>query len=428
MTNPAGSRVRWLTKGLLMLGRGLGVLLLATALLIVIREQTPWVIAEAGQGQQVWRGLLTATTLAAVLAGLWLWLFRPRPVVRMIGTLLVAMICGWSWLAWDDPQLDYPLENYLSASNYPEAQVTNDLVLRYRSGEDSRLPVDLPELHEPFTTNNKTPTIEQWTAFVSGHRAEIQQGWEQLAEHRAWVAELAAAHRLADLITLLSDPIPSFKDLRAPTRFMMWQARALALENRGDEALAEVTTLLEAGQKLAPESRTLVRRMIAVVLQKTAIKSADFVLSVSETSVESRLRLLTVLQSRENPVEGARKLVWSDYLVSTGALLNIGRQLDEDSLQGDSPYGHRIFFNPKATANLFGHYFDTLSDHAAARDFSAINTQQAITFDEPRSWRIKNLAGYLFLDMATPAFSKVIESYWETEDLAVALEARLQTP
>src|SRR5690606_8996580 len=212
--------------------------------------------------------------------------------------------------------------------------------------------------------------------------------------------------------TSIGDPIPSFRDLRAPARYMTWQARALALEGRGDEALAEVATLLAVSQKLTPESRTLVRGMIAVVMQKMALQTADFVLTTTETSTESRTHLLAVVTARQNPADAARLLVWSDYPISANGLLSMGAQMDANSLEGQWPYAHRVFFNPRATANLLGDYFNTLSHHASARNFDAMKMQENVAYDRARAWRLKNLSGHLFLAMAAPAFSKITESHW----------------
>src|SRR5690606_35297371 len=311
MPDSPAPRKRWFLKGLAILGQLLGELVLLAALLVIVRGQIPWTLDAAGADERWQRIALTAATIDALLCGLRHGLRRPRQLGRALLCFAIAAIAGWLWLAWDDPKLDFPPEDYLSAADSPEAEASHALVLRYRSGEDSRLPAGLPDLREPHSlAGNKTPTNEQWTAFVTEHRDEIQQGWDQLADHRAWIAEMAAAPRLADLTTSIGDPIPSFRDLRAPARYMTWQARALALEGRGDEALAEVATLLAVSQKLTPESRTLVRGMIAVVMQKMALQTADFVLTTTETSTESRTHLLAVVTARQNPADAARLLVW----------------------------------------------------------------------------------------------------------------------
>ena len=425
MPDSPAPRKRWFLKGLAILGQLLGALVLLAALVVIVREQIPWTLDAAGADERWQRVALTAATIVALLCGLRHGLRRPRQIGRALVCFAITAIAGWLWLAWDDPKLDFPPEDYLTAADSPEAEASHALVLRYRSGEDSRLPADLPDLREPHSlAGNKTPTNEQWTAFVTEHRAEIQQGWDQLADHRAWIAEMAAAPRLADLTTSITGPFPSFESLRTSSRFMTWQARALALEGRGDEALAEIGTLLGASQKLIPHSRTILRRMIAIVLQRLAINTANFVLDSAKTSPEARARLLALVSSRPDASAAAYNLLWCEYPLSADYMLNDNRPPLEAPTEMSRLYR---FANKHSTINAHAKIVRELSQHASRRDIEKMeNISDAVVTEPLTDLRLKNLPGRLLVTMATPAFTKITDHHWQTEDLAAALEARLR--
>lgn len=427
MPDSPAPRKRWFLKGLAILGQLLGALVLLAALVVIVREQIPWTLDAAGADERWQRVALTAATIVALLCGLRHGLRRPRQIGRALVCFAIAAVAGWLWLAWDDPKLDFPPEDYLSADDSPEAEASHALVLRYRSSEDSRLPADLPDLREPHSlAGNKTPTNEQWTAFITEHRAEIQQGWDQLADHRAWIAEMAAAPRLADLTTSITGPFPSFESLRTSSRFMTWQARALALEGRGDEALAEIGTLLGASQKLIPHSRTILRRMIAIVLQRLAINTANFVLNSTKTSPEARERLLAVVSSRPDASTAAYNLLWCEYPLSADYMLNDNRPSLEAPTEMSRLYR---FANKHSTINAHAKIVRELSEHASRRNLEKMqNIVDAFVAEPTTGFRLKNLPGRLLIAMSLPPFTKITESHWQTEDLAVALEARLRAP
>ncbi len=420
MVTPDESRARRLVKVLKILVRITVGLLLVAGLITVFREQLPWTFDEAGAGERAGRVALTTATLVLSATALMLWLRWPRPVWRTALCLLAATVCGWSWLAWDDPVLEYPPENYLTVFDDPAAQASHDLVLRYRTGAGSTLPKDLPVLREPRSSSSDVqPTAEQWTVFVTDNRADIERGWEMLADRRAWMAEMAGAPRLADLTAGIGDPIPSFRDLREASRFMSWHARMLAMDGRGDEALAEIGQILEVGQKLEPESRTLVRGMIAIVLRKMALLTAASVLETTEVSPDSRARFAGILAQRQPAVDGAYHLIWCEYAV--GAKVTM-------AMESHSSPGAGIkagLNNPRSTANLYAKILMDAAGKSSRRELNHISEMAPPWSDAAHGFKLKNLAGRLLLQMVVPAFQKVSAEYWKAEDLSVALSQRL---
>lgn len=405
------------------LALGVGGFLLVLMAALIVREQIPWAFAEAGEGERWARVLLMA--MSAILWCLipWFWLRRVRR--RALGSALLLVFLLIGWLAWDDPVLKYSPDDYLAAPDWPGAEESYALVLRYPTHDEPDLPEPLRMLHEPTAVRNSAPLeTEAWRAFLQEHREDIMAGWTALAAQREWVAEMAREPRLADLATSLGAPFVSFRQLRPTARFMTWHAGLLALDGRGDEALAELTILLEASQKLIPESRMLVRVMIARILNKMALQATDFVLDVGETTSAGRVAFLAVLQERPDPVDTARRMIWCEYPLGAKMLLSLSS--DNDALR-QMAHGRAVLYNPRNTCNQQAEILRTLSEHAARRQVEAMNEISNVWVSPSFYLQVKNATGRILISLTLPAFTKVVSEHWKIEDMAVVLETRLQS-
>src|SRR5581483_8769142 len=152
----------------------------------------------------------------------------------------------------------------------PGDEATSRLTLRFAKG--SRM--EKAYLGPRLTFNGVNPAQPvRWAQFLQAHRAEIESGWTQLAPVRAWWDEMAAAPRLGDLTPPRPDaPIPAFQPMRQYCQYAVAIASLQALDGQGDAAAATLLRLYEVARKLEPNSRTLVRTMIARVTQRLAIE------------------------------------------------------------------------------------------------------------------------------------------------------------
>jgi hypothetical protein len=86
----------------------------------------------------------------------------------------------------------------------------------------------------------------------------------------------------------------------------------------------------------------------------------------------------------------------------------------------------RLVFNPRATTNLYGDHAYELAALAEARDHGGFAvSQEAFSHTAFRQGGMKNLGGRLIINMAVPAYQKIVKSYWDIEDLRLAQLARL---
>ena len=87
-----------------------------------------------------------------------------------------------------------------------------------------------------------------------------------------------------------------------------------------------------------------------------------------------------------------------------------------------------IVVNPVATVNRYGDFLYELAAFAEARELGKLAVR-GYDFAHAFTHHVgpKNIGGGAILNLVTPSFEKLIRSYWEIEDLRVALHARVTT-
>lgn len=83
-----------------------------------------------------------------------------------------------------------------------------------------------------------------------------------------------------------------------------------------------------------------------------------------------------------------------------------------------------IIYNPRRTLNLYCDMILEMQNRAVRRDGGDIDAAAKLLEVPPVHF--KNFAGPVLLTMITPAYNKILENYWKTEDLRTALQERLQ--
>jgi hypothetical protein len=279
-----------------------------------------------------------------------------------------------------------------------------------------------------------------WSKFLRENRAALEANWRALAPLHAWWLELNTFDRIGDLTPARPDAdIMAFAPVRHYSQHAAAIASLRAIDGRGDEAMAIVLPLLEVSRKLEPSSRTLVRFMIARVIQRIALQTATFVLDTTEVSTAHRAQLLAATSGGSGGEPGARRLVSIDYAGTLGGMKDMPlgdalalfqlvgpkiKLLPQRLLNALSP----IAYNPRRTFNVLGDYVDQVQNLAARRDIGQLGAaDQTLTRDVNRP-RFKNVAGSFLGTMIQPTYVKVVESYWKTEDQRAALRHRLAPP
>ena len=74
-----------------------------------------------------------------------------------------------------------------------------------------------------------------------------------------------------------------------------------------------------------------------------------------------------------------------------------------------------FIYNPRRTINLMGELNSELQDLAARRESLKGSRAEAVYAEKTRP-RFKNFVGAVLIDLATPAYTKVVAAYWELHD------------
>ena len=338
-------------------------------------------------------------------------------------------------LAVDDTVVIMPTTLDEIAPTRPGDAASSKVLLRFAHGQPQ------PELKSANQTNPwlvKLDGSQKDVDVLHQHRDEIEASWKDIAVLHDWFAELSAFPRIGDLLETPADPVPPFSLIRTYTRYACAHAEVLALDGKGDEALAILNQLTDVSQKMTATSRTLVRIMIGLVVEKSALDRVAFVLEHATTSPAARAELTATLRAGLTGEAGARRMMLVDYvtfMVPMVLNLRLGDLTGEYGSGGIIPkmlgqplnWIEPLLFNPRATLNLGGNYFGELADRAALRDFAGMSTLPG-KYDLAGSGMVpmKNVGGRQILSCAIPAFSKMAEQYWKEQDAMTALLNKLK--
>lgn len=339
------------------------------------------------------------------------------------------------WLAWDEPAIRQPLPIEEFSPVFAGAEQSYGVLMRYSKN------ADLPEVKNfaaqkwsaVFTAANPRDAAK-WKEFVVKNREAIERDWATLEPQRRWLAELNAFERIGDLTPPRFDAdIVRFDVWRTLSQRGCAIATLQAIDGHGDEALATLRPLVEAARKMQTSSRTLVRFMIAVVVQKMAVDTAAIVLDVAPVGAEARAQFAAALAGR-NPAAGARRILLMEY-ATFSPMIGAMRLGDHYAmthggggvLRRPLNFLSALLINPNATTNLYGGVVFELAALAEARELGKVAVRSKGFSAEPlERGGMKNLGGRLMLVMAVPAYDKVLESYWKLDDACTAVVKRLE--
>jgi len=275
-----------------------------------------------------------------------------------------------------------------------------------------------------------------WLKFVADHRAEIEAEWQgKLMPVRAWWTELNTFERIGDLTPPgLGSEILAFVPVRELSQRACAVAALRALDGHGDEAMEIVLPLLEVSRKLQPSARTLVRFMIALIVERMAMQTATLVLERTPVSPTLRARLAAALAGPGGGETGARRMIAMEYVltandVTSRSLSGPGGPLAEVPLfQQVMAIVEPFTYNPRATLNLYADLTTDLEEIVGRRQLDKLAARDERFHSEEGRPRFKNMAGALFLRQAIPAHQKISTTFWKVQDERAALLARVRTP
>ncbi len=368
-------------------------------------------------------GLILLVTTSVLLAA---WKLKLRSWWWIAGGYL-AVAPVLAYLATDDPVFRRPVTVEELAPPFPGAEKSFEVLMRYGKshplGRDFKEP---PSIVAGKSARDGAP----WRELILANRATFEQRWEELAPVRTWWTELNTFDRIGDLTPAsTSAEVLAFHPFRAMSQNGCAIAGLRAIDGRGDEAIDTLIPLIQVSRKLQPAGRTLVRLMIAIVIERMALETAGFVLDTTTVSPAARARLAAVLQGG-NVEAGARRLLIVDYVMTMGAFAErpLGDVLEHEErswlrhpLNLLSPF----VYNPRASFNLYGEFITDLADLLARREMAKFGPREIAFYQREARPRFKNFMGSLLVRGIVPAYSKVSDAFWKTQDERAKLLARV---
>jgi hypothetical protein len=339
-----------------------------------------------------------------------------------------------AYLAVDDPTIRRPVTIEEIAPAFPGAEKSFEVLMRYGSRhplaknfrEPSRRWRNPPAVNESLDADKPEP-YRRW---LLNHRADITADWEELAPVRAWCSELNSFDRIGDLTPARPDAeLPSFQVQRAVSQYACYIASLQALDGNGDAAVDTLLPILQVSRKLQPSARTLLRQMIATVIERLAMSTASFILDHATLSPSARARLFEALAVPGGGAAGARRLIAVEAAQYTAI---VSQQSLPDIVAIKYPWLSRMLrvlsplvYNPRASFNLYNSVSAEMQDLAGNRQLDQFEALQKRSAEDDFRPRFKNLSGRFLLKRSTPVFSKIVSSYWKTQDMRAALLERL---
>ena len=377
-------------------------------------------------------GVLTLAFVVLVPAALLFVAWRLRLLTwRGIvgGYVLAAPVLVY--LAWDDPVVRRSVTLEEIAPAFPGAEKSFEVIMRY--GKLHPLAAEFAQWRPKLVWTSKGPAeADAWREFLKKNRAALDADWESLAPQRAWWRELNQFDRIGDLTPARYDAeIISFQAFRTMSQRACAQASLQALDGKGDDAIETLLPILEVGYKMQPSARTLVRFMVGIVIERLALQTAEFVLAETTVSPAARARLAAALERCRSGETGARRLIAIEYAFALGGTAGWGLG-DWVTAGGERLKWLRrplnlvspLVYNPRATLNLHGAINSELELLAAHREMGKFGPRLQEFFAKEGRPRFKNFMGAMLVE-SQPAYGKVVETYWKTEDQRTALLARV---
>lgn len=354
--------------------------------------------------------------------GWWRWSAR--------AVLAVAVAVVVVYLKADVEESPSVARNRQAVSGYYDDEASYLLTLRYSPKPGAAMV--MAELPNSLDIPSDEP---KRSAYLKAHREEIEANWAALTDVRAWWSEMAALPALGDRTSgQLDQPFLKFAPVRAYTTYALAIAELRALDGDVDGAMSMVSDVFKVGANLEFPTCTLVRGMIAVVVQRSALKSASFIFEHAEVSRQARRDFAALLAARHDPADSLRRMLLAEGIYTENVIRAVDGSGDLGLSVGEMGEWARIFgggvrwlaFDAQDTINRIQDEMEIQSALAAARDLEALRRR------DDEMWRglhgrfqIKNIGGRMMVSLMMPAYTSITKSYWEKEDLRQVMLTRL---
>lgn len=346
---------------------------------------------------------------------------------RVLGFASLIIVPAFCYLVWDDAEFAHPLTPAQLNPTPAQADASWRTTLWYATHDGP-----------PATRHFSQPGIlvglpsvdpENYAGRLEKFREQVHAAWSALAPEREWLAALDAFQEIGDLSPARwGDGAMNDRPFKALVQTGCAEAGLLALDGHSDDAIAVLLPILKVSRKLEASARTPNRCYTARFGLGQTVAVSRFVLAHTSVSSEKRAALAAALDGGPGGAGGIRQILWIDYAWNYQEYYALG-------LAGSIPpdWGKpmaiaamlRPFYLVRATANAYAQYIGSLADLATQRELKKFATFER-EFAGHWPARLKNPGGAMMFLTMRPIYTKLVETYWKTEDARLALLAELR--
>lgn len=350
-----------------------------------------------------------------------------------MGAALFAILLVW--LAWDDAAVTHPLTLDELSPAPAQAAESYQLTLAYTQIDGKAARGELPGT-KFYLENSPVTKLEAWRAEIVKEQEKIAAEWTALAPARDWLGEMDRFAAIGDLPEAKFDArVMSTSSLRRVVDAACAQAALLAIEGKGDEALATLRPVLSVAFKLERDARSELRLLVASRSIHRACATAQLVLATTPVSAAERAALAAIIAGRDLK-SAAHRLAWLPYVFAYEAMIkNPGEMFGFVTSEMGVRQAWAVTMMsairpftllPKQTANLLAHFSGTVEQMLLNPTHDSPSPGSVEVLRLANSSSPKNYFGRVLLVIAIPNYRQIGENLHNGEAARLKLLEELK--
>jgi len=320
------------------------------------------------------------------------------------------------WFGLDERELRYEtdIEAYFPSTEAGIRRFERLLEISTVEVERERL----PDLQETGSSGNEEVEWEERREALIEHASTIEANFENLRPLLPTLEELGDGEPIGDSMTSFDSELVGFATLRNMCRGVVEHAEWSVADPSVEPQLEHLFQLHQMARSWVNQTRSLVHVMLAVVVLQNTTDSFERLLPrLGDSQLE---RVGSMLEPSMDYAPIVARRFYGEYCMAYSAL----EQADDD-WQRSVPF----LYHRNRTFNWYGDLVARLIELTEEGELATTKVFLEGKYAELEAFQLRNYIGVMFLRMAIPAVTKVLENAAELTEkewrLREAARARL---